>query len=159
MVSRSLIASMACAASMAMLAAQPPAQDEIPRSRFPVGPGREAVLKVCGDCHGAESAVASLKTHDEWSKTLDDMANNGAQATDDEWNLIQAYLDKHYSFIFVNKATAADLATTLDVPPAVADAIVKRRTDKGGFKTIDDLKSVPGIVAGAIDARKERLIF
>jgi competence protein ComEA len=159
MVPRSLIVSVVCGASMALLAAQPPAQDDAATSRFPVGPGREALLKVCGDCHGADSAVASLKTHEEWSKTLDEMANNGAQATDEEWSAIQAYLDKNYSFIFVNKATAADLATTLDVPPEVADAIVKRRTDRGAFKTIADLKSVPGTTAAAIDARKERLIF
>jgi len=159
MVFRTLIASIVSGASIAMLAVQPLPQDDASKSRFPGGPGREALLKVCGDCHGAESAVASLKTHDEWSKTLDEMANNGAQATDGEWSAIQAYLDKNYSFIFVNKATAADLATTLDVPSEVADAIVKRRTDRGAFKTIDDLKSVPGAVSAAIDARKDRLIF
>lgn len=142
-----------------MLASQQPAQEQAVKSRFPSGPGRDALLKVCNDCHGAESAVASFKTHEEWSKTLDEMANNGAQATDDEWTLIQAYLDKNYSFIFVNKADAADLATTLDQPTSAAEAIVKRRADRGTFKTIDDLKSVPGVIGAAIDARKDRLIF
>jgi len=45
------------------------------------------------------------------------------------------------------------------VAPEVAEAIVRRRTDKGPFKTIDDLKAVPGVVSAAIDARKDRLIF
>jgi competence protein ComEA len=140
-------------------AVQPPASQSETASPFPPGPGRDALIKVCGGCHGPESAVAQFKTHDEWTKTLDDMANNGAQGSDDEWNQIAAYLDKHYTLIFVNKATAEDLATTLDVMPEVAEAIVHRRTDKGPFKTIDDVKAVPGVVAAAIDARKDRLIF
>ena len=140
-------------------AVQSPSSQSESSSTFPPGPGRDALIKVCSDCHGAESAVAQFKTHDEWTKTLDEMANNGAQGTDDQWNQIAAYLDKHYTLIFVNKATAENLATTLDVAPEVAEAIVGRRTDKGPFKTIDDLKAVPGVVPAAIDARKDRLIF
>jgi competence protein ComEA len=159
MVSRWLIISLVAAACTALLAAQPPAQDEAVKSKFPPGPGRDALLKVCSDCHGAESAVASIMTKEEWSKTLDKMANNGASGTDEEWNLLQAYLDKNYSFIFVNKATATELASTLDVIADVADAIVKRRIDKGNFTSIDDLKAIPGVVSAAVDARKERIIF
>jgi len=151
-----------CLSSLVLIAGaavQPPASQSETSPTLPPGPGRDALIKVCGDCHGAESAVAQFKTHDEWTKTLDEMSNNGAQGTDDEWNQIAAYLDKHYSLIVVNKATAESLATTLDVAPEVAEAIVRRRTDKGPFKTIDDLKVVPGVAAASIDARKDRLIF
>jgi competence protein ComEA len=155
------------AAITAALAAIPAAQSTAPQapakadaaSRFPAGPGRDALFKVCTNCHGPESVLGQIKTHDEWSKTLDEMANNGAQASDDEWTQILAYLDKHYSLIFINKATATDLASTLDVAPAVADAIVGRRAEKGSFTSIDDLKQVPGVPAAAIDARTDRLIF
>jgi competence protein ComEA len=135
-------------------AAQPPSQ-----SRFPAGPGRDALFHVCGNCHGPESVLGHLKTHDEWSKTLDDMASNGAQGSDEEWSQILAYLDKHYSLIFINKATAKELESTLEVGPAVAEAIVRRRTEDGTYKSIDDLTQVPGVVATAIEARKDRLIF
>jgi len=138
---------------------QPPAPAESSRSRFPPGPGRDALFKVCQNCHGPESVLGQLKTHDEWSKTLDEMASNGAQGTDEEWNQILAYLDQHYSLIFINKAPAGDLASTLDVPERVAQAIVQVRTDKGAFKTIEDLKRVPGLDAAKLDARKDRLIF
>jgi competence protein ComEA len=127
-------------------------------SQFPPGPGRDALFKVCKECHGPESVLASFKTHDEWVKTLDEMANNGATGTDEEWTQIQAYLDQHYSLIFVNKAPARDLALTLDVTAAAAEAIVKAR-ESGNLKTIEDLKRVPGVDAAKIDARKERLIF
>ena len=87
------------------------------------------------------------------------MANNGAQGSDEEWGQILAYLDKHYSLIFINKATAKDLESTLDVAPAVAEAIVRRRTERGAYKSVDDLKQVPGLAADTIEARKDRLIF
>jgi len=128
-------------------------------SRFPAGPGRDALFKVCSNCHGPESVLGHLKTHDEWSKTLDEMATNGAVGSDDEWNQILAYLDKHYSLIFINTATSKDLESTLDVEPAVAEAIVSRRTEHGAYKSIDDLKQVPGVIPSAIEARKDRLIF
>jgi competence ComEA-like helix-hairpin-helix protein len=138
--------------------AQAPAPPS-PESRFPDGPGRTALFKVCGNCHGPESVLGQLKTHDEWRKTLDEMASNGAEGSDEEWSQIQAYLDKHYSLIFVNKANATDLASTFDVAPAIGDAIVKRRTEHGAYKSVDDLKQVPGLAANTIDARKDRLIF
>ena len=135
-------------------AAAPPSQ-----SRFPAGPGRDALFKVCSNCHGPESVLGQIKTHDEWSKTLDEMANNGAQGSDEEWTQILAYLDKHYSLIFINKAAAKDLEFTLDVAPSVADAIVRRRSEGGAYASVDELKHVPGVAASTIDSRKDRLIF
>jgi competence protein ComEA len=129
------------------------------QSPFPPGPGRDALFKVCHDCHGPESVLGQLKTRDEWSKTLDEMAANGASGTDEEWTQILDYLAANYSLILVNKATAKELASALDVTAAAADAIVAARSGPGGLKTIDDLKRVPGVEASKIDARKERLVF
>jgi len=128
-------------------------------SRLPDGPGRTALLKACSPCHGAESAVGHLKTHDEWKKTLDEMAANGADATDEEWNQILGYLDKHYSLIFVNKAGASDLANALDVPQADGENVVRYRDEHGRFATIDDLRKIPGLDAAKIEARKDRFVF
>lgn len=128
-------------------------------SKFPEGPGKAALLKVCSDCHGPESAVGQLKTRQEWSKTLDEMAANGAQGTDEEWNQILEYLDRNFSLILVNKADAKQLANTLDVPDAAAMAIVTYRDEQGRFATIEDLKKVPGLDAAKVEARKDRLVF
>jgi competence protein ComEA len=135
---------------------QPPSESSPP---FPPGQGRDTLVKVCSGCHGAESAVAEFKRHEEWVKTLDEMAANGAQASDEEWTQIQTYLDKNYTYIFVNTATAKDLQTALDVTPAIADAIVRRRTEKGDFKAVEDLEAVPGLAAATVEARKDRFIF
>jgi len=141
---------------MSIVSAQTPESRD---SRLPEGPGKAALLKACSDCHGAESAVGHLKRRDEWSKTLDEMAANGAQATDEEWNQILDYLDKHFSLIFVNKTDATQLAKTLDVPEAEGEAIVRYREEHGPFAAIDDLKKVPGLDAAKVEARKDRFVF
>jgi competence protein ComEA len=127
--------------------------------KLPDAPGRAALLKVCSDCHGPESAVAQLKTRQEWSKTLDEMAANGAQGTDEEWDAILAYLDKYFSLILVNKADAKQLAGAMDVSESTAEAIVKYRDEHGRVATIDDLKNVEGLDPARVEALKDRLVF
>lgn len=127
--------------------------------RFPDGPGKTALFKMCGECHGPEDAVGQLKTRDEWSKTLDEMAANGARGTDEEWTQLLDYLDKHFSLIFVNQSDAKRLANALDVTAAVAESIVKYRENHGRFGTVEDLEKVPGLDARLVQARKDRLIF
>ncbi len=129
------------------------------QDRFPETTGKSALLKVCGNCHTADSVVQSLKTRQEWSDVIDQMAHFGAEATEPEFDQILTYLVKHFSPIKVNKATANDLEATLDVPAGVADAIVTRRTGNGEFKTVDDLKQVPGLDAGKVDAQRARIVF
>jgi len=126
---------------------------------FPDGPGKSAFMKVCANCHAPDKVVGPLKTRAEWSQTIDDMARFGAEATDQEFAQIQDYLVAHFSPIGVNKATAKELAATLDVPAAVAEAIVKYREEKGPFASADDLTKVPGLETAKVDARKKRLVF
>ena len=155
-------AALCVAVSSATIVAQATTQDAkqetTTASRFPPGPGRDALFKVCKECHGPESVLGQLKTRSEWSKTLDEMAANGATGTDEEWTSILEYLDAHYSLIMVNTAPAKELAIKLDVPADVAAAVVSTR-DKAKIASIDELKKVPGIDAAKLDARKDRLIF
>ena len=128
-------------------------------SKFPDASGKATFLKLCSECHGPESAVAQFKTRDEWSKTLDDMAANGAQGTDEEWNQVLDYLDKYFSLILINKADAKQLAGALDVPQETAEAVVTYRGEHGRFVSIDDLKKVPGLDPARLEARKDRFVF
>lgn len=130
-----------------------------PQDRFPDGPGKADVMKVCSGCHDAEIILANLKTPAEWNETLQNMATQGAEATPEQWKLIEQYIDVHFAMVLVNKAPADEIQLTLDVPAEVAAAVVKYRQDKGPFKTIDDLKKVPGIEAAKVDAATSRLVF
>jgi competence protein ComEA len=129
------------------------------QDRFPDGPGKADVMKVCSGCHDAEIILANLKTPGEWNETLQNMAAQGAEATPEQWKLIEQYIDVHFAMVMVNKAPADEIQLALDVTPEAAAALVKYRQDKGPFKTIDDVKKVPGIDAAKVDAATSRLVF
>jgi len=129
------------------------------QDRFPDGSGKADVIKVCSGCHDAEIILANLKTPGEWNETLQNMATQGAEATPEQWKAIEQYIDVHFAMVMVNKAPADEIQIALDVTPEVAAALVKYRQDKGPFKTIDDVKKVPGIDAAKVDAATSRVVF
>jgi competence protein ComEA len=129
------------------------------QDRFPDGPGKADVIKVCSGCHDAEIILANLKTPGEWNETLQNMATQGAEATPEQWKAIEQYIDVHFAMVMVNKAPADEIQIALDVTLEVAAALVKYRQDKGPFKTIDDVKKVPGIDAAKVDAATSRVVF
>ena len=131
----------------------------IGQGRFPDGPGKPPLIKVCNGCHDAQIVLANLKTPAEWAETLQNMAEQGADATPDEWRLIQQYLDANIALIAINKATADELQVTMDVPADLAAGVVKYRQEKGPFKSLDDLKKVPGVDATKLEARQPRFVF
>jgi mono/diheme cytochrome c family protein len=63
---------------------------------LPQGPGRDVEVRVCGQCHTPERP--STQRHDlaGWNGVLDQMATNGAQASDAEFDQIAAYLTKSF---------------------------------------------------------------
>jgi len=93
------------------------------------------------------------------------MIQRGATGTDDEFFEVVNYLSTNFSKtspvvkVNVNKATAKDLEGALRISDKQAAAIVHQRDEKGDFKSIDDLKKVPGIDASKIEANKNRLAF
>ena len=129
------------------------------QDRFPDGAGKAEVVRVCNGCHDAEIILANLKTAGEWTNTLHDMAEQGAEATPDDWKTIERYIDANFALIPVNKAGADELVRTMEVAPDVAAAIVKARQDNGAFKSVDDIKKVAGVDAAKVDARKSRFVF
>src|SRR5437016_3917607 len=91
------------------------AQTTVPKDPFPESTGKAALLKVCSNCHTADTVIQSLRTRQEWSDVIDQMARFGAEGSDQEFEQILTYLSRHFSPINVNKATAKDLESTLDV--------------------------------------------
>ena len=147
------------AAAMSPLDQDPSPAAATAQDKFPEATGKAALLTVCSNCHPAESVVESLRTRQQWSDVVDQMGRFGATGSDQEFDQILAYLVKYFSPIPINKATAKDLQTALDVSADVAEAIVAFRAEKGDFKTVDDVKKVPGVEAGKIDALRFRVVF
>ena len=109
--------------------------------------------------HGLDVIETGFRTREEWNATINLMKGNGADGTAEQFAQLSDYLIRYHSSLNVNKATADDIEAWLDVDDKVAQAIVDHRNMNGAFKTIDDLKKVPGIDAAKVDARKVRALF
>lgn len=96
---------------------------------------------------------------EEWDDALNRMKSFGLQAPDEQLGQVRSFLLRNYGKARINTATAADLSPVLNVTPAVAEAVIAYRRDNGPFKTLDDLKRVPGLDAVTVDKRKARLMF
>jgi mono/diheme cytochrome c family protein len=59
---------------------------------LPEGPGRDVTVRVCSQCHSPEVAAQQSLDASGWKALVDQMANNGAQATDAEFDTISKYL-------------------------------------------------------------------
>jgi len=134
------------------------------KADLPPGPGHDETVKVCGNCHSAEQAASLHQSRTGWEETVSKMVNMGAQGSDEEYEAILTYLTKNFGPeaphpVNVNKATPVEIETTLALTRAESAAIVQYRTEKGDFKSIDDLKNVPGLDFKKIEAKKTRITF
>ena len=134
------------------------------RADIPAGPGKEATVKYCANCHSAEQAVSLRQGREEWAGTIEKMVGMGAKIPDDSYDAILGYLTKHFGAdaplpIRVNKAEAVDLESLLLLKRSEAAAIIQYRSDHGNFKSIDDLRKVPGVDFKKIEAKKDLLVF
>jgi competence protein ComEA len=125
----------------------------------PEHPGKALLETVCASCHETQVIMEQPRTKAGWTETFEQMIQYGASASDYQFDQIFDYLIRNHSIVNVNKAPAEELEPTLDVTAKVAQAIVAYREENGPFKTIDDLKQVPGIDAAKLDARAKRLRY
>lgn len=130
---------------------------------LPDGPGKQAVVAKCTQCHGPEMFALSRKTPDDWDAVITKMTSNGLVITDAEYDAIMNYLTTNFGPLppktNVNKATAAELQKGLDLTEAEAQAIVKFRGDHGDFKTWNDVAKVDGVDPKKIEAKKDDIAF
>lgn len=130
---------------------------------LPAGKGKDLVENTCGSCHGLDVVVSQHATKDGWASIVDYMVSRGATGTPEEISTIVDYLAKNFPAaagkVNVNKATAKDLATQLELTDKDSEAIVKYRTDHGDFKDWDGLAKVPGIDAKKLEAKKDSIVF
>jgi len=131
-------------------------------AQLPDGAGKEETARVCKGCHELERSLSPRQDRAAWQQTMDKMVSLGAEMTEEDYNTVLDYLAKNYPGeevpkLNINKATAIDFESRLTLPRSQAAAIIEYRTRNGPFKTIDDLKKVPGVDAAKIDAKKDRL--
>jgi len=132
------------------------AQDD----NLPEGKGKEALGRMCTNCHGLDQVTSQRYSKKYWGSVVDDMVSRGAEGSDEDINAIISYLSRNFGkSVNINTATAKEIETDLSFPTAQADLVVKYRADKGAFKSFEELQKVPGLDAGLLEEQKKNITF
>src|SRR5690242_1163262 len=133
-------------------------------AQLPDGAGKAETMKICSQCHELERSISLRQDRAGWQETVNKMVGLGAKASDEEVKAIVEYLSTNFAGeqmprLNVNKAPAIEFESRLSLKRSEAAAIIAYRTKNGPFKSIEDLKKVPGIDIAKIDAKKSQLTF
>jgi competence protein ComEA len=126
---------------------------------LPEGKGKAVLLRACVECHEVEVATRNRYTEAGWRKMVDTMVGRGAELSDPEIADVTAYLSKYFGQANVNKAAPAQLEEALGLTEKEAQAIVSYREQNGDIKSLDQLKSVPGVSPDKIQAKAAEIAF
>jgi len=153
---------LALAGSMALALTGLALTDDDEAKALPAGAGKDLVVKVCLDCHGAGHFRGQRLSRDDWSDKVYDMIDRGAKANDDEVTAVVAYLAKNFgkdSKVLVNTAPLVELKSQLGFTVAESEAVLVYRKDHPVFQQWRDLLKVPGIDPGKVEAKKDLMAF
>ena len=128
---------------------------------LPDGPGKETFEMVCSMCHSPTAVIGKQGSKQWWQSKVTEMLQEETDIPSSDVDAIVAYLAKNFPIvkINVNKASVRDLETGLELTAKESEAIVHYREAKGSFKTLDDLKKVPGLDTVKIESKRDRLEF
>ena len=130
---------------------------------LPDGPGKDAVVKVCGVCHEPRRAASVRLTRDGWAAVIQDMVQRGAKGSDAELNQVLEYLVANFLGeaprpLNINTAAAIDFEIVVGLLRRESAAVIAYRDKNGAFKSIDDLKNVQGLDFSKIERNKDRIV-
>lgn len=130
---------------------------------LPDGPGKDVTVKACAPCHEARRAASVRLTRDGWAAVIDGMRKRGAPVSDEDFPVVLDYLSTHFlgeaaQPLNLNTATQIDLEAAGGLLRREAAAVVQFREKHGRFKTLDDLKKVPGLDFKKIDSRRDSMV-
>ena len=125
--------------------AQRPQKDEGWSELLPPGEGKELVMTSCISCHNLKSTVHARKSRADWTKSVNDMIQRGAQIFPEEIEPITAYLSKAFGPdlpqpLNVNTASREELEKLPNLKPEVVARLLAARTQAGPFKNSEELR-------------------
>jgi competence protein ComEA len=138
------------------------AVDDPEAKNLPDGAGKDAVVKVCLDCHGAGNFRQMRLNPDGWSDQVADMMDKGAKATNEEVAAIVDYLARNFgpdSKLNANTAPFQEVKAVLALTATETQAFVDYRQQNGPFKTVAELEKIPGVPPAKIEAKKDQIGF
>jgi competence ComEA-like helix-hairpin-helix protein len=128
---------------------------------LPEGRGKQLVEDVCGNCHGLDFVLAEHGDSRRWSAIVDQMVARGATGTKEDLQTIVEYLAKNFPAdrVNLNKATAKEIESALELDAKESEAIVQYRKDHGDFGDWAGLMKVPGIDSKKLEGKQDRVTF
>ncbi|HLX42648.1 MAG TPA: helix-hairpin-helix domain-containing protein [Bryobacteraceae bacterium] len=95
---------------------------------------------------------------------MNKMVALGAGGSEQDFEMVFEYLVRNYPAeqvpkVNVNTATAIELESGLTLRRSQAAQLIAYRTKNGSFKSLDDLKKVPGIDPAYLESKKDRIAF
>ena len=88
------------------------------------------------------------------------MVTRGAEGSDDDVNSVVGYLSRNFGKpLNINTSTAKEIEDGLSFTAAESQLLVRYRTEKGAFKTYEDLLKVPGLDAKLLEEQKKNILF
>jgi competence protein ComEA len=133
-------------------------------AQLPEGPGKAAVERICQQCHEVQRSISLRQDRDGWSGTVSKMISLGAQGTNSDFNAVIDYLATHYPGeplpkIDANTARAIDFESAFSLRRSQSALLIAYRAKNGPFKSLEDLKKIPGVDFAKIEKHKDRLVF
>jgi competence protein ComEA len=133
-------------------------------AQFPDLPGKDLTIKACSNCHEPERAASLHQSKDAWDATMASMVGRGMDLGDADYSTVLDYLSKAFPAdapkpLNINTASAIDMESTLSLLRSQAALIIAYRDKNGRFKSLDDLKKVPGLDFSKIEEEKDRIAF
>lgn len=148
---------------VALLCALPFIASGAAAQELPNAPGKDMVVKLCSGCHEPTIVLTADLSVNGWPGEIQKMVGLGAQGTDEQFrevlNYLAANVSTPVSLVNVNSASEAELELALQISRKEAIAIVEYRDKNRKFKSIDDLKKVPGVDTKKVEANKSRVSF
>jgi len=127
---------------------------------LPDGPEKGLVEAICSECHTTERIAEQQLTKPQWADKVLEMLQEAPDVKQSERDKIIEYLARNFpARANVNKANAKELQAALEISAESAGAIVTYRQKNGIFKTLEDLKKVPGLDAVKLDSQREIIDF
>jgi competence protein ComEA len=130
--------------------------------QLPDGIGKDAVVKVCSECHATDNFRKLRLGRDDWSDKIGAMVDRGAEGSEAELAAVLDYLANNFgldSKIWVNTAPLSELKAILKLSNEEAQAVIDFRKAKGNFSQWTDLLKVPGVEGKKIEAKKDAMAF
>ena len=129
---------------------------------LPDAPGRDVTVRLCADCHAAETVASVRHTPEGWRDVIVKMVAAGATGTEQELETVFQYLSTQFpveaqTALNLNTATPIELESVAGLLRKEAAALIAHREKNGPCKKLDDLKKIAGLDYKKIEARKEHL--